>query len=714
MNINLIEGVTDKSEHGLRAILIAQAKVRLYVAIPVILSDLVLFFITPGGVPFWFICLTLAYCGYAALPYRLIRGATHASLQMLLLATAISDPLVLSVWIALTGKFGSLLVGFYLFTTLGFGFRTGRPLMHLCQMVSILGFTALLAIAPYWQQNVVIWVALLVPLVAVPMYAGALIKTLRAAREHAELESRSKSELLAKVSHELRTPLTGIIAATELLAIESRDRSVTRRTDTILTLSDNLLREINDLLDEAKYGAEKLVLENTGVDLTHQITVLRTTFETMAAKKGLAFHADIDQGVVDPVETDAHHLNRVLLNLIGNAIKFTEKGNVSLAVDLLNETPTSYRLRFGVADTGIGIPESFHEKMFQPFSQVEDGSHRRYGGTGLGLTLSKKIIECMGSTLQFESTFDKGSRFWFDLELPRSARGTAALPAIVHADIISPKRILVVEDNLTNLILIEELLKVDQHEVTTCTSGISALELLAKHDFDALLLDYNLGDMDGVRVLQTYQFGRLHPAPALFLTADATLKTAARLKAAGGAGILYKPVNLAAIREALARIEFPSGKANAEPTVVVALEGIRPERPALKVVPVNPIDLEVLDELRSINDRPEFLATLLMHADDDITRSCQQLFQALVEKNYAVVPNIAHALKGVSANIGAVRLAALASSLMNMSSDELDSSHERLAADIREWSRSTVLALRKIVAETVPASAGNAGLLHLD
>jgi two-component system, sensor histidine kinase RpfC len=714
MNINLIEGVHDKSERGLRTILLAQAKVRLYVAIPVILADLFMFFTTPGGVPIWFIYLTAGYCFYAALPYRLLRTAACTSLQLLLIATAVSDPLVLSVWIPLTGKFGALLVGFYLFTTLGFGFRTGRPLMHLCQIMSIIGFALVLAIDPYWQQNTVIWTALLVPLVAVPMYAGVLIKTLRAAREHAEQESRSKSELLAKVSHELRTPLTGIVAAAELLAVESKDRLVIRRTETILTLSDNLLREINDLLDEAKYDAAPLVLERSDVDLAKQIAVLRTTFETMVAKKGLTFRADVDEKITDLVGTDAHHLNRVLLNLVGNAVKFTEKGSVQLAVDLLGETPTSYRIRFSVTDTGIGIPEGFHATMFQPFSQVEQGSNRRYGGTGLGLTLSKKIVECMGSALQFDSTFGNGSRFWFDLELQRTTPSLMETQTRIHTDITSPKRILVVEDNLTNLILIKELLKVDQHEVTTCTSGINALEVLAKHDFDVLLLDYNLGDMDGVRVLQTYQFGRLHAAPALFLTADATAKTAARLKAAGGAGILYKPVNLAAIREALARIEFPAGGAEEQPTTAVAIEVTKSERPALKVVPVSPIDHEVLDELKSINGRPEFLAMLLSHADSDITRSCQQLFQALAEKNYASVPNIAHALKGVSANVGAVRLAALASSLMNMSSDELDSSHERLGADIREWSRVTVVALRKIVAETVPASAGNTGSLHLD
>jgi two-component system sensor histidine kinase RpfC len=714
MNINLIEGVHDKTEHGLRAILLAQAKVRLFVAIPVILADLVMFFTTPGGVPFWFICLTAGYCVYAALPYRLARIGSYASLQPLLIATAISDPLVLSVWIAVTGKFGSLIVGFYLFTTLGFGFRTGRPLMHLCQIVSIIGFVLVLALNPYWQQNSVIWAALLVPLIVVPMYAGVLIKTLRAAREHAEQESRGKSDLLAKVSHELRTPLTGIVAAAELLAVESREKVVARRTETILTLSGNLLREINDLLDEAKYDGATLSLESAPVNLDEQIAVLRATFETMGTQKGVAFHAEMDPAITDLVSTDAHHLNRILLNLVGNAIKFTEKGSVRLAVDLLDQSAADYRLRFSVTDSGIGIPESFHAIMYTPFSQVEQGTHRRYGGTGLGLTLSKKIVDLMGGELRCESTPGQGSRFWFELRLPRTAAAIADAAVASEAELITPKRILVVEDNVTNLILIEELLTIDHHEVTACSSGISALEQLGKRDFDVLLLDYNLGDMDGVRVLQTYQFGRLHPAPAIFLTADATAQTATRLKAAGGAGVLYKPISLAGIRKALSQIAFPLSADGAVPASAAVADAARPERPMLRVVPVSPLDQEILDELRSFNNRPDFLAKLFAHAESDIARSCQQLADAFADRAYVSVPGVAHALKGVSANVGAVRLAALASSLMNMSSEELDAARERLSADIRESSRVTILALRNTIAEKTPDSAGNSSSLHLD
>jgi two-component system sensor histidine kinase RpfC len=371
-----------------------------------------------------------------------------------------------------------------------------------------------------------------------------------------------------------------------------------------------------------------------------------------------------------------------------------------------------YRIRFTIVDSGIGIPESFRAKMFEPFAQVEQGANRRYGGTGLGLALSKKIIDVMGGELQFESTLGIGSRFWFELTLRRAELGSAARREEI-APIIIGKRILVADDNVSNLMLLKELLGIDHHDVDTCSSGAAALEALAKRDFDLLLLDYNLGDMDGVRVLQTYRFGRLNPAPVLFLTADATLQTATRLQEAGGAGILYKPVTLLGIREALAQVVFPAAAADSRPLPHTGEDGRSP-RPALTVVPNNPLDENVLMGLRKINTRPDFLPRLLAQADADITNCSQQLLAALGDKNYASIRTAAHALKGVSANVGAIRLIALTSSVMSMSSNDIAQSCERLAADIRDATRVTSAALKKMTAAGGFASVNDVGFLQLD
>lgn len=705
MNINFLQGVHDKTEAGLQASAIEQAILRLVVGIPFVAVQITLLALV-NRVERWAPLLIIFYLLYITSTFLIARYKSYFSIKKLLIFTVILDPLWMSAWLVLTNEYGSLVVGFYLFTILGYGFRINPKFMYLCQFFALIGFVAVFFITPFWRNHSVIWISFLIPLLVVPIYATTLIKKLHATQQRAERESQAKSELLAKVSHELRTPLTGIIAATELLAVEAKGRQqVAKRTETILALSNELLSEINDLLDEAKYGARAVTLSYTPIDLHEQFDMLHATLETMTSRKGLELQTVIDPGIIDNVISDAHHISRVLLNLAGNAVKFTDNGNVRLAIELIEATDAIYRIRFSVTDTGIGIPESFHAKIFEPFSQVDQGASRRYGGTGLGLTLSKKIVELMGGNLQFESAPGKGSRFWFDLALKRSALPPAVIKR-KQSDAITPsKRILVAEDNMTNLLLIKELLEVDSHNVTTCTSGIAALELLAQHDFDLILLDYNLGDMDGVRVLQTYQFGRLNPAPVLFLTADATLATANRLKAAGGAGVLYKPIKLATLRKALVGINIPTSTAvsNSPPRVDVS----KSVRPTLTVVAVSPFDQEVLEDLKSVSTRPDFLALLLTEAERDITRNCQRLLDALSARNPAEVREAAHALKGVCANIGAVRLQTLASNLMSSSSEELGSTRERLQTDIREASRITLQALRKIVVESRPNSGSD-------
>lgn len=714
MTTDIVEGAFDKSEPGLRAILTAQGKVRVLIAAPVVLVEAILYVASPDAVASRLLALTAAYCAYVVTLHLLVRYRPDVPAQHLLVASAVLDPLALSAWLVVIGEYGSLISGFYLFTILGFGFRTGRPLMYLCQLTAIAGFVLALLSVPYWQKHPVVWMALLLPLVAVPLYAGTLIRRLREAREHAEMESQTKSELLAKVSHELRTPLTGIISASELLATESSDPAVARRTGTILALSNELLQEINDLLDEAKYGARAVQLNNAPLDLNEQIALLRDAFEATAARKGIEFRAWLDPAVRDQVEADSHLLARVLLNLAGNAVKFTDHGRVEAKVDLLQGEATSYRLRFSVTDTGIGIPDSFRANIYQPFSQVEHGANRRHGGTGLGLALAKKIVDLMGGNLQYESSPGRGTRFWFELSLPRlEGTGVAPTPsadAAAGPAVPRPRHILVAEDNETNLLLLQELLVRDGHEVTTCTSGLEAIEILAERDFDLLLLDYNLGGMDGVRVLQTYRFGRRDPAPALFITADTTKATAARLREEGS-GVLYKPISLAKLRKAIAELE-----ANAllerriEPQ-----EPARPARPVLAAVSVNALDREVIEELKSVSPRPEFFPRLLAEAESDMLRNSQLIVEGITHANHATLRDCAHALKGVSANVGAVRLSALAAKIMAASREELDGARERWVSDLNDTLRLTIAALRREVrdAGSDPSGAGSTSL-HLD
>jgi two-component system sensor histidine kinase RpfC len=697
--IDLVEGAIDRTDAGLRKVLAAQSRMRIIVAFVVVGAEAWFHLLSPDAMVGRLVAVSLAYGAYVLAMSVLVRRPALVPAHHLLLASAVLDPLALSAWLVVFGEYGSIMVGFYLFTILGFGFRTGRPLMHLCQLTSVAGFLLVFLSVSFWQIHPVIWVALLLPLVVVPMYAGTLIKTLRESREYAERQSQAKSALLAKVSHELRTPLTGIITATELLAAEVGYETVTRRTDTILTLSNELLREINELLDVAKFSARSGQLEIAPFDLNEKVKLVCHALEDVAAKKGVEFSVVLDPAISDRVSTDEHHLGRVLLNLAGNAVKFTDRGSVKVAVEMLEASESDYRLRFSVEDTGIGIAESFRESIFEPFAQVDQGPDRRYGGTGLGLAFSREIVELMGSELKFESTLGKGSRFWFEVTLARAAAADEvedAAPEPAEPDIV-PLRILVAEDNETNLMLLHELLVGDGHQVTTCASGMAALDALVEQDFDLLLLDYNLGDMDGVRLLQTYRFGRTNPARAMFLTADTSPQTAVRLRESGGVGVMYKPISLARLRMAIRDLGKPDDiELNASDPQPAGINP-RPGRPVLTAIVASPIDPGVMGELKSVSNRPEFFPNLLVEACNDIQRNAQTVIDDLKNRQFAAVRDAAHALKGVSGDVGAVRLVALAGNLMAASREELDLAQDRWSADLAEAVRVTVVALNREV-----------------
>ena len=211
----------------------------------------------------------------------------------------------------------------------------------------------------------------------VPYYAKSLIIGLQRACARAESESRAKTQLLANVSHELRTPLTGIVSCAQLIRKENDDPRVNRRSDTILALSRELMTQINDLLDSAKVGADALQLERAPFRIADLGEQLRRTLAATALTKGVLLHVSIDERIASHLLGDAFHLGRVLLNLGGNALKFTEHGEVLIRMSLLEETPAACHVRFSCRDTGIGIAPELHQKIFEPFFQASAGTTRK-------------------------------------------------------------------------------------------------------------------------------------------------------------------------------------------------------------------------------------------------------------------------------------------------------------------------------------------------
>jgi two-component system sensor histidine kinase RpfC len=682
----LITLATDKETNAK-----AQAKIRVTIGFPVILlMSLSLWFegsphgsvgLAGGAVVF------ILHSAYILAAFRFATKMRPFNATQLVFGTAVLDPLMLSAWLAMMGEPGALFVCFYLFTILGFGFRMGPQPMWVCQIFSILGFSVVMLVTPIWREYPIIGFSFLTLLIVVPLYATGLIKQLRDARAHAESESQAKSQLLAKVSHELRTPLSGIIASAQLMEAEANDQSVVKRAKTIFSLSKDLLLEINDLLDSAKYEADSLVLESVLFSLTDVTDQLNLTLESTAAAKGIQFTINMDERIQDMVQGDSHYLNRVLVNIAGNAVKFTDQGKVDVYVNLLENGSDYYRIRFGVRDTGIGIPKELHQHIFEPFFQASEGTRRKYGGTGLGMSIAKEIVTLMGGDLLLESEPGKGSHFYFDLKLPKVVKTSQKNFEASNAPVVYGKKILVADDNSTNLILIKELLERDRHQVTVANTGQEALDILSVMNFDLILLDYNMGDIDGSTVLQVYRFGKLDTAPAFFLTADTTVATADKLKDAGAVGVLHKPITSEALRQVIVEIF--------ESEAIMTPVGTLPA--SLKPVPPQYIDYLVIEDLQTLCPRPEFLTEVLENATLDIERNCNGLVTALEVEDIMKIHDSAHALKGVSDSVGAVRLSALAKKLMKITLWDLNSSKGRWKSDILETKTQSVNGIQNVL-----------------
>lgn len=677
----------------------AQAKVRIMVGLPVLLLGLAaMWHLVPPNGMYSIVTVTVMaglhviYMATALLIAGFIQQERSA--RYLAVGTAILDPLMLSGWLTAGDEVGALFVCFYLFTILGFGFRIGRKTMWICQIASLIGFAVVLTVVPSWHEHPIFGLSLFAVLVVVPIYATGLIKNLRDAQALAEFESQAKSQLLAKVSHELRTPLSGIVASAQLISAEASIDRVAKRADVILQLSNDLLLEINDLLDSAKFEAKALVLEPSLVDLNVVMEQIRLTFTSTAAAKQIGFAVTMDHGIQNMVQCDAHFLGRALKNLVGNAVKFTDHGRVEVRLNLLRSDHNSYRIRFCVQDTGIGIPLEQQKRIFEPFYQASSGTSRQYGGTGLGMSLAKEVVTLMGSEIIVQSEPGVGSLFYFDLDLPAVLKSPRESPTPAQVPPSLGKRVLIADDNATNLLLIQELLQRDQHIVTVAGNGEDALDLLNSQTFDVVFMDYNMGDMDGSEVLQIYRFGKPDGAPVFFLTADTTATTMAKLLDIGAAGVLYKPITSENLQRAIAQA-CQTNDLSVQPRPAPLEQ--KPALASLKFIPPKYLDLSVIEDLQTFSQRPEFFTQVLSSAAIDIERNSSGLLKFLVAGDIQKIHDTAHALGGLSDSVGAVRLAFLARKLMRIDRWELKTEAERWKHEIAEAAHATIACLRDLL-----------------